>query len=211
MSLELQPRLESTLEDRQLLRHPFYQRWEAGELERSELTHYAEQYRFFEQKLPEFLQELAHLAPDGDVRDAVLSNLADEVTSPSHLELFDKFAGFYDAHEVPISPAMRALVDSYDSLLDDGTAAALAGLWAYESQASKIAESKADGLARHYGSTTDALAFWTLHGSLEVDHATWTLDALRALDPDPIVATRSARVIADRWWEFLDERELAFS
>ena len=40
--------LDQALEGRRLLDHPFYRRWENGELIEGELQHYAEQYRFFE-------------------------------------------------------------------------------------------------------------------------------------------------------------------
>ncbi len=156
--------------------------------------------------LPSFLAELAALLPEGFVRDCVLKNLADEVATPTHLELFERFARFYGAGDAPASPAMRRLVESYTEVLADGAAAALAGLWAYESQGARIADTKGDGLVHFYGAQSDATDFWSVHGSLEGDHAAWTLEALESLDPGVDVAS-AARRIADAWWAFLDERE----
>jgi pyrroloquinoline-quinone synthase len=190
------------------LNHPFYQRWEAGELSLEELRLYAEQYRHFEAMLPEFLRRLSSELPNGVARDSVLKNLADEVATPSHLDLFENFATFYGALDVPLTAAMRRLVDAYFEVLTDGPAEALAGLWAYESQGAGIADSKAEGLAQYYGANHDALTFWMAHGSIEGDHAKWTLEALEALKPDEDVVLQAARVIANAWWEFLDEREL---
>jgi pyrroloquinoline-quinone synthase len=203
--------LELSLRDRQLLNHPFYRRWEAGDLSLNELRLYAEQYRFFEQMLPRFLERLAQELPEGAARESVLRNLADEVARPSHLELFEKFAGFYQASSAPISPAMQQLVDAYAEVLLLGPSAALAGLWAYESQGAGIADSKAAGLATHYGASPDALAFWWAHGTVEGDHAKWTLEALEQLAPEEEVAREATRSVGEAWWAFLDERELVAS
>jgi pyrroloquinoline quinone (PQQ) biosynthesis protein C len=95
--------------------------------------------------------------------------------------------------------------------LSESPAAALAGLWAYESQGAGIADSKAEGLVAHYDASDDAVAFWLAHGTIEEDHAKWTLEALETLGPDAIVAGRATRRVGDAWWEFLDERELVAS
>jgi pyrroloquinoline-quinone synthase len=207
MTTLLAQSLERSIRDRQLLSHPFYQRWEAGDISRDELRLYAEQYRYFERMLPEFLKELSDELPDGLARDSVLNNLADEVATPTHLELFEQFAHFYGASDAPMSPAMQRLVESYGDILTDDVTVALAGLWAYESQGAAIADSKAEGLVKFYGAEGDATTFWSVHGSLEGDHAAWTLEALEELDPIVDDVASAARRIADAWWAFLDERE----
>jgi len=207
MTNQLEENLALVLSDCQLLDHPFYRRWEAGELRRDEITKYAEQYRYFESMFPTFLRELSAQLPEGPIRDSVLDNLSDEITPPSHLTLFEKFAMWFDASDAPISPAMSWLVDSYSELLTRGPGASLAGLWAYESQGANIAHFKAEGLARHYGATAGALEFWMAHGLVEEDHAKWTFDALSLLEPDINDVVPSARLIGQAWWSFLDERE----
>jgi pyrroloquinoline-quinone synthase len=208
MTTQLHETFDAALASRQLLEHPFYRRWEAGELKDGELTSYAEQYRYFETMLPTFLQRLSELLPEGAARDAVLDNLRDEVSPPSHLELFESFANFYDASDAPISPAMAALVHSYDEVLRQGPEAALAGLLAYESQGAAIADSKAAGLIKYFNASSDAAAFWTIHGTIEENHAQWTMDALASLEPNDADVEAGARLVGEAWWAFLDEREL---
>jgi pyrroloquinoline-quinone synthase len=208
MSTELRQRFDDVLRERQLLTHPFYRRWEAGELTKGELTSYAEQYRFFEAMMPSFLQSLCDQLEDGAARDLVAANLHDEVSPPSHLELFDRFAQHYGAHDVAVSPAMVRLLDAYDTVLKRGAVAALSGLQAYESQGAAIADSKGAGLATHYGASDESLKFWREHGSIEADHAAWTFAAMESLDCDLDVVADGARIVADAWWSFLDEREL---
>jgi pyrroloquinoline-quinone synthase len=208
MSTGLQHSFFDALNDRQLLDHPFYQRWEMGTLTRDELTHYAEQYRHFETMMPGFLVRLRDDLEPGEARDLVDANLKDEVTPPSHLELFEQFAASFDASNVPPSPAMGALLDAYNDVAGQGPVSALAGLLAYESQGAAVAHSKGLGLAKHYNAPAEALVFWDEHGSIEGDHAEWTFDALASLDPDIDEVRTAARRVGDAWWAFLDEREL---
>jgi pyrroloquinoline-quinone synthase len=199
--------LDSALEGRRLLDHPFYRRWEAGELREGELQRYAEQYRYFEANLPIFLAELASRMPAGVAQSAVADNLRDEVAQPSHLDLFESFASAFGATNAEISPAMEALVSEYRAVLNEGDVAAIAGLLAYEAQGAAIADSKGDGLRRHYGADAEATKFWDVHGTIEADHATWTMEGLASLNGDAEVISLSARRIADAWWNFLTERE----
>ena len=52
----------AALDGKRLLDHPFYRRWEAGEVTLGELADYASQYRHFESYLPNFLGELLTLS-----------------------------------------------------------------------------------------------------------------------------------------------------
>lgn len=205
---DLHQRIATALQDIQLLDHPFYRRWEAGGLRRDELTHYAEQYRYFETMLPSFLQQLSEELSPGPAKDLVEANLSDEVTPPAHVDLFELFARFYDASAESISPAMTGLVDAYAQVLRRGSTSALAGLYAYESQGAAIADSKAAGLLEHYGASEEALVFWNEHGSIEGDHAKWTFEALSSLEPDLADVAFATHFVGQAWWAFLDEREL---
>ena len=91
--------LDQALEGRRLLDHPFYRRWENGELIEGELQHYAEQYRFFEANLPLFLSELASRLPEGAALDAVRANLRDEVAAPSQ----DRKSTRLNSSHIPLS------------------------------------------------------------------------------------------------------------
>jgi pyrroloquinoline quinone (PQQ) biosynthesis protein C len=198
--------LDEALDGRRLLSHPFYRRWEQGGLTTSELRDYAEQYRYFESALPEILARVMSQAPEG-AKNAVAENLADELGPPSHLELFEGFASFFDATNATISTAMTGLLDAYDAELRRGPNAALAAVVAYEAQGAEIARSKAEGLAQRYGAPSSATEFWDVHAGVEDDHAGWLIDAINEIGMDAESAFTSARAVADAWWAFLDERE----
>jgi pyrroloquinoline-quinone synthase len=199
--------MTNALDGRRLLEHPFYQRWEAGELTVDDITQYAQQYRYFESLLPEFLTTLSERLETGVAKESVQANLHDELAEPSHLALFEIFAAHYDAETTAISPAMSRLVAVYQGVLAESDAAAVAGLLAYEMQGAEIAATKSAGLRDFYGATPSATEFWLAHAELEEDHAQWTLDALASLAGDNDVVEGAASRVAQAWWEFLDERD----
>jgi len=202
----------ATLEGRRLLTHPFYQRWEAGELDSQELAEYAVHYRAFEAVLPTVLSAVVdRLMFDGEFEAAemVARNLADELGRPEpHLVLFDRFAAALPAAGAPApGPAADALADTYLALAEQSPVAAIAGLAAYETQAAAIAATKGDGLRRWYGVGADGTAFWDVHATMDADHGDWAVEALALLGADEAEVTDASRRAADAWWALLDERE----
>src|SRR5215467_8974545 len=61
-----------------LLKHPFYQAWSAGELTREDLKFYAEQYYYHVSGFPTYLTTLHSRMPEGPMRRAVLVNAYEE-------------------------------------------------------------------------------------------------------------------------------------
>jgi pyrroloquinoline-quinone synthase len=213
MTISLADAVARSLDGRELLTHPFYRRWEAGRLTEGELRDYAVHYRAFEAALPAVLTAVVdQLEAEGAAEAVALvaGNLADELGHPeAHLALFDRFAGAVggEAAVVPPGPAAEALVGTYFDLVAEGPVAALAGLAAYETQASAIASSKADGLRRWYGIDASGTEFWDVHARMDADHGDWAVTALALLGADPDEVGRAARRGADAWWALLDERE----
>jgi pyrroloquinoline-quinone synthase len=197
-----------TLNGKWLLDHPFYRRWERGELSRDELTAYAEQYRHFEAAFPALLVAAADRVPEGKARDSLLENLADEIGEPTHVTLFEAFAGHYGARDVTPSPAMAKLLATYRWVVTQSAATTVSGIVAYELQGADIARTKAAGLTDFYGADDGARQFWDVHAGVEDHHAQWTLDALDELEPTEEEIVSGVFAVADAWWSFLDEREL---
>jgi pyrroloquinoline-quinone synthase len=196
---------------RGLLRHPFYRRWEAGELGPDELARYAEQYRHVEAALPDVLETIADGLTDGRPKELVNENLRDEQSVPvAHLSMFDAFAARVGARRgMEAEPATARLVRLQHEAAVHSPTSGIANLAAYECQAAKIAISKADGLRRHYGIDELGTWFWDTHAALEARHADWSIEALCLLDVSPTDVVDAVSVSAQAWWEFLDERESA--
>ena len=203
--------LAAALAGRMLLTHPFYLRWEAGELSAVELATYSSQYRHFEAVLPALLRDLTEqltAAGSAEAAGIVSANLDDELGNPRpHLELFDDFAEAVGGIRAEPTPTTDALTSTYIDLVTESAIAGLAGLAAYETQASAIAGSKAEGLRLHYGIDDHGTAFWDVHATMEADHGDWIVDALAGLETRPGQVEAAARRGADAWWAFLDDRE----
>jgi pyrroloquinoline-quinone synthase len=206
--MTLAPSIEVSLTGRELLSHPFYRRWEAGELRDGELADYASQYQHFERQLPCTLAAIVASSGPGAVRNAIRANLDDELGTPCpHVELLDTFLDAVGATSADATPATAALVSLYLTAPDRSVAFALGVVAAYEIQSAEIARSKAEGLRAFYGLTDQGTTFWDVHAALETGHAEWVLDAADSVSADELLAGVAAS--RDAWWAFLDDREAA--
>lgn len=210
MSRNAHPQLRQIVADRHLLGHPFYVRWQRGEVGRVELCAYAAQYRHFEVAFPGYLQSIVERVDDQTARELLGRNLDDEIGgSVTHVELFDEFSAALGGGPAAPTPATRALLDTYDALTAEGPAQGLAAVVAYELQFPEVAAAKGAGLRRDHGLDHDATAFWDVHAELDADHAAWGLEALDAMGAAAANIVPAATRAADAWWAFLDEREAA--
>jgi pyrroloquinoline quinone (PQQ) biosynthesis protein C len=82
-------KLEYELEEYDLLRHPFYEAWSAGELRRIDLLEYAAEYYHHVAAFPTYLSALHSKLPDGRLRRVVVQNLfAEELDGAAHSDLW---------------------------------------------------------------------------------------------------------------------------
>ena len=90
---ELLENLDAAIAEKNLLKHPFYQDWQAGKLTRESLQLYARQYYKHVEAFPEHLRVLAARA-DESLKPVVLENLAvEENPEGPHPKLWRDFAG----------------------------------------------------------------------------------------------------------------------
>jgi len=153
---ELLPRLDAAIAAKNLLKHPFYQDWQAGKLNRKALQLYASQYYRHVEAFPAHLRVLA-ARTDGDLRKIVEENLAEEENPDgSHPQLWRDFANALGVPEdditcCPALPGTQAVVQTFREICGDRPVAeAVAALYAYESQVPEISATKIDGLKSYY-------------------------------------------------------------
>ena len=171
-----------------LLRHPFYQDWQAGRLDRSALQLYAAQYYRHVEAFPRHLRRLAARAPmesgqaGGGLRELITENLAEEENpARTHPQLWRDFAAAVGTTDAALDrsealPGTQALVDTYRRICSEHPfAEAVAALYAYEAQVPEIATQKIEGLRRFYGvSDPGGLAYFAVHEEADVRHrAAW--------------------------------------
>src|SRR6266566_2602701 len=74
--------LETSIAKYDLLCHPFYKAWSAGELTREDLRAYAQDYYHHVEAFPTYLAELVVRLEESKLRRAILANMADEKGTP---------------------------------------------------------------------------------------------------------------------------------
>jgi pyrroloquinoline-quinone synthase len=211
--MDVLDRLDQMIDERHLLKHPFYTKWAEGTLPLEALQEYARQYYAFESAMPRYLSALHTRTADKAVRQEILDNLWDEEHGKeNHAELWLRFAEGIgvsrdDVASATPNEATKALVDMYSEVTREApVAAGVAALYAYERQVPQVAGSKIDGLEKHYGITDErALKFFVIHGVLDIEHSGNERKMLGELaadkDPEPIEeATANA---LEAWWNFL--------
>ena len=160
--------IEEILEQKSLLKHPFYQAWTMGTLTREDLAVYAQQYYQQESRFPRYVSAVHSNCPELKVRQVLLDNLTHEEAGPeNHPELWLRFAESVGASRASVKnaemlPQTKACVEAFTDLTkDENYAIGLAALYAYEAQQPAVAATKIDGLKKNYGlATKDATGFF---------------------------------------------------
>ena len=203
-----------------LLCHPFYKAWSAGELSRDDLREYARDYYHHVNAFPTYLAELSMRLEDGELRRAVLANLADEKgcddatgDNPEHAELWLDFAeGMGASRNQPGHQPVAEISDLtavFHSVASEGTPEeALSAFYAYESQVPRVAAEKARGLREMYGADDKTCGYFTLHSTADVYHSQiWRQQLARSLEQNPQAAEpalAAAENAAKALWSALD-------
>jgi pyrroloquinoline-quinone synthase len=174
---QLLEKIDAAIADKNLLKHPFYQDWQAGKLSRQSLQLYAAQYYRHVEAFPKHLRVLAERA-DESLKPVVLENLAEEENpAQPHPQLWRDFAAALgvSAEDITTSPALpgtQNLVHTFREICTNRSVAeAVAALYAYESQVPEIAATKIDGLNRFYGiSDRKGTAYFSVHEEADKAH-----------------------------------------
>lgn len=213
--------LDERLASYNLLCHPFYQAWNEGELTPEDLREYAQDYYDHVRAFPTYLAALGIRLEDGELRRAVLANMADEKgwgdetqqAAVPHAELWLDFAEGMGARRDLLghraAPAVTELIRLFHSLASDGTPAeALAAFYAYESQVPRLSKVKARGLQEIYGANERTCAYFTLHTTADVHHSqVWRQQLERLIDSNPEAAEKALAAgekAAAALWRVLD-------
>lgn len=213
--------LDARIAKHDLLSHPFYKAWSAGELTTIDLKEYAENYYHHVKAFPTYLAELAVRLNGGELREAVLANMADEKGSPDatgqasveHAELWLDFAEAMGSsrqigHHRPVAE-VESLMTFFHDIASEGTVEeALAAFYAYESQVPRVAKEKARGLREVYGADGKACSYFTLHTTADVFHSqVWRQQLAKRLESHPDAAEKvlaAGEAAAKALWTALD-------
>jgi len=212
--------LEARIAKYDLLCHPFYKAWSAGELTREDLQVYGRDYFHHVREFPAYLEEFGARVQDDQLRRAVAINREDEMGNelePSHAELWLDFVegmgGERRASDEP-APEIQHLMESFHSLArESGAEEALAAFYAYESQVPRVSAEKARGLREMYGADENIRRYFSVHTVEDVFHSrVWKHQLAKVVEGNPDAAERALNAgeqAAKALWRALDGIEAA--
>lgn len=160
-------RIDTARERWNVLEHPFYTRWERGELTEDELAYYAGQYR----------HAVVALA---DASAQVVEHADHAAEERAHIALWDDFAASAGAEPAPARPETVECVEAWTA--GRTPTETLAILYAVESTQPEISRTKLRGLVEHYGRSEDGpgTAYFRVHAERDVVHARQARELLEA-------------------------------
>ncbi len=200
MNESIWTRIESSRERWDVLRHPFYQRWSAGELTRDELARYSGQYRHAVEAIATMSDAAADALPE---RPELRRHAAEE---RAHVRLWDGFVNESggdgaDAPTAETAECVRAWTAPGD------VTETLARLFAIESSQPQISATKREGLLGRYGYREGpGTAYFRIHESRDVEHADEVRELISEIgadaDEDALAAAAESAFRAN--WRLLD-------
>ncbi len=204
-------KIDAAIAEKDILTHPFYQAWSAGELTIEDLKYYAKQYYHLERNFPRLLSRVHSNCEVPETRLAILENMMDEERGDeNHRELWLRFCDSLGLprEEVLSSEATESTKQTLNSLLAacSGTPTeGLAALYAYESQLPKVSETKMAGLDKFYGiKDAKAVSFFKTHKEIDVWHSDVAKAEIERLSGNEGTVEAGARTGAEALWHFLD-------
>jgi pyrroloquinoline-quinone synthase len=195
-------RIEESRARHNVLEHPFYVRWSAGELSREELARYAGQYRHATEALARLCEETAQVAPDGR-RDEIAAHATEE---EAHVGLWDDFVEAAGG-EIGAEPTPETAECVTAWTAPEGYLAQLARMYAIESGQPEISRIKREGLSRFYGiDGGQGSEYFRVHEEADHAHAEESRrlieEALAPKDEDALVEAAESAFRAN--WRLLD-------
>lgn len=170
--MNITKKIDEMIEERSLLKHPFYQAWSDGKLTKESLAGYSKEYFQLVKEVPSFMAPIIQKAPESVVKELV-ENQQEE---SDHIKPWIDFAGELGISEEELLsysglPKTKQAVSDLNELMDTFEGGACA-MYAFEKEIPKISQTKLDGLAEFYGMTSDeATEYFKLHTEADIRHA----------------------------------------
>ena len=165
-------KIDELIEERSLLKHPFYQMWSDGKLSIESITGYSKEYFQLVKAVPSFMTPIIEGAPSS-VMGELAANQQEEV---KHIEPWMRFAGALGVSQNELEQytgleKTRKAVSQLSALMDSFEGGSCA-MYAFEKEIPKISQIKLDGLAEFYGiSGENATEYFKLHTEADIRHA----------------------------------------
>jgi len=170
--MNLIKQIDEMIEERSLLKHPFYQMWSDGKLTLDSLTGYSKEYFQLVKAVPSFMTPIIEKAPNSVVSELIGNQQEESI----HIKSWIRFAGELGVSEYELIhyEGLEKTIKSISELFElmntyEGGACAM---YAFEKEIPKISQTKLDGLAEFYGmSNENATEYFKLHTEADIRHA----------------------------------------
>jgi len=165
-------RIDEMIEEKSLLKHPFYQMWSDGKLTQESLAGYSKEYFQLVKAVPFFMTPIIEKAPNSIVGELI----ANQQEESDHVKPWISFAGELGVTEEELIPytgltKTRKAVSDLNGLMNTFEGGVCA-MYAFEKEIPKISQTKLDGLAEFYGMTSnEATKYFKLHTEADIRHA----------------------------------------
>ena len=173
--MNLIQKIDQIIEERSLLKHPFYEMWSDGKLTQESLAGYSKEYFQLVKAVPEFMTPIIERAPNSVITE-LIENQQEE---SDHIKPWISFAGELGISEDELISysgldKTKKAVSDLSELMNtfDGGACAM---YAFEKEIPKISQTKLDGLSEFYQITSNnATEYFKLHTEADIRHtASW--------------------------------------
>ena len=216
MAVANSKRLLEKLGPKNLLKHPFYVKWNEGKLSRSILQKYSQQYYHHVNNFPLCLSAVHSQSPSLKSRRILMENLVEEEGfmgdgQESHPQLWLNFANGLNVEQqeienVELNDSTKNLNTTFTDLSRSSYYSGLGALFAHEHQYSDISKTKKVGLKEHYGVKDEkALEFFSVHSDIDEWHTQQLTEIIDGVDNGKYKEMEDAAIkAADSLWGFLD-------
>jgi len=170
--MNLIKRIDEMIEERSLLKHPFYEMWSDGKLSVESLAGYSKEYFQLVKAVPSFMTPIIEKAPEPVIAE-LIENQQEEA---DHIRPWIKFASELDISEDELTKydgleKTKKAVSDLSKLMNTYEGGSCA-MYTFEKEIPKISQTKLDGMAKFYGMSSDyATEYFKLHTEADVRHA----------------------------------------
>jgi len=210
--------LGRVLEEKSILKHPFYQKWNEGKLTLGELQEYAKQYYHFVKHFPMFVSSVHSNCSDTETRRMLVENIADEdgykTGVSDHPSLWLNFAKALGISEEQaenaevVDEVKKSINGFYELCRSNDYKTGLAALYGYEKQIPEVSRVKIEGLKKFYNiDSKKAIEFFTVHQEADIHHSKAELDAILKnckTEEEQEKVLKAVEKSADLYWQMLD-------
>ena len=169
---DLIQKIDRIIEERSLLKHPFYQTWSDGKLTREALVGYSKEYYQLVKAVPIFMTQLMDHVPE-HLYNELDFNQQEEF---SHIKLWERFANGLgvSSEELSSYEALHTTNHAISGLhcIMTSFSSGSAAMYALEKEIPKISQIKLEGLAEFYGLTNENVTrYFKEHMEADIRHA----------------------------------------